>query len=143
MKNMGIISDSAKTWFFYSLSSSSRIPKRKKEFILYFYIHTSLWGQLLVVVPPPHSSRPRRKRVQWFLSLSCGSAAAASASSSPLRQPKNGLVLIPIRLSTWIVPSEFWFLMDLLAPLFCNRRGLVRQRLLPDPMDSRVIWDNF
>ena len=71
MKNMGIISDSAKTWFFYSLSSSYRIPKRKKSlYCTSTYIHTSLWGQLLVVVPPPHSSRPRRKRVQWFLSLS-------------------------------------------------------------------------
>ena len=129
--------------FLFIVQQLPNSKKEKKEFILYFYIHTSLWGQLLVVVPPPHSSRPRRKRVQWFLSLSCGAAAAASASSSPLRQPKNGLVLIPIRLSTWIVPSEFWFLMDLLAPLFCNRRGLVRQRLLPDPMDSRVIWDNF
>ena len=80
--------------FFYSLSSSSRIPKRKKEFILY-YIHTytSLWGQLLVVVPPPHSSRPRRKRVQWFLSLlrrcCCCFCLLSSASTQKRAGPNS------------------------------------------------------
>ena len=79
--------------FLFIVQQLPNSKKEKKEFILYFYIHTSLWGQLLVVVPPPHSSRPRRKRVQWFLSLlrrcCCCFCLLSSASTQKRAGPNS------------------------------------------------------